>query len=849
LDAARHAHILHVATIAQTSGEARALMRALFDDLRYAFRQIRKDSAVSCVLVVTIALGIGVNTAIFGMLNGFLRPLPARSPDQLVVLAAQVKGDETGVQFDFSYPALQDLRAQAHEFSELFGFTAMISGLGTGGRTTQILYSAVTGNYFTALGMSPVAGRLFEPGEGEAAGSSESFVLGYGFWQRRFGGDTNVVGTQVRIDGRLVTVIGIAPKGFHGTYAGADMDGYLPLSSLVTEDAPWRHEMFTSRTVRPLTVLGRMKPDVNIEAAQASVSLVAQRMAAEYPATDKGTGVRLIPEPLARPVPMTFLANVIPAIRFFILLLAGLVLLVACLNVANIQLVRATVRQRELAIRAALGSGRARLIRQMLTESMVIVLLGAALGMVLGNWTANTISHSLDLATDLPTSLDFSFDWRVFTYVAAIALAAGVAVGLWPALRASNVNAATLHDGARSHSGGPGRQRVRGLLVVGQVAGSLVLLICAGLFVRSLRNAERVDLGFAPANLLNARLNPAWAGYTPERTEEFYKELGRRVRAWPDVQSASFAFSVPLSYINGAQAVRLEGTVELPDERPPVVGFNNVDAPYFETMQIPIVRGRGFRESDDLTAPLVVVVNQTMAERLWPGQSPIGKRFYAGVERTGPWEVIGVARDSKYLVIFEKPLPHFYTPLPQNYFAMRTLQIRSAVPPLQLATRVEREIHAMDPDIPVSDLQTMTRSLAGAQGFLVFRVGAFQAGAMGLLGLVLALVGVYGVVSYGAAQRTREIGIRMALGATPASIRTIILRQGAGLVFIGLGAGLVGALGLTRVLKRFLLLVSAGDPLTFLVVPSALALVALWACYIPARRATRIDPMIALRQD
>jgi macrolide transport system ATP-binding/permease protein len=821
---------------------------ALFEDVRYAARQVRKDLAVSCVLMLTIALGVGVNTAIFSVINGFFRPLPARSPDQLVVLAAQVKGDETGVQFTYSYPAVTELREQVPELGDVFAFYTTVAGFSTGGRGTQFMYSAVTGNYFSALGLNPAHGRFFAPGEGEAPGTDNVVVLGYGFWQRRLGGDPKVVGTVVRIDGRPATIVGIAPKEFHGTYGGADMDGYMSLRSLITEDAPWRREFFSSRSLRLLTVMGRLREGTSIAQAQVSASAATARMAQNYPATDGNTGVRIIPEQLARPVPMTFLADLVPTIRFFVQLLAGLVLLVASLNVANIQLVRATVRERELAIRAALGSGRGRLMRQMFTESMLVVGLGGAIGLVLGSWTANAIAGSLDLGTDLPTALDFGFDWRVFAYISAITLVAGGLVGMLPALRASRVSIATLHDGSRGTSGGRQRQRVRGALVVGQVAGSLMLLICAGLFVRSLRNAQHMDLGFKPQHLLNARMDPQWAGYSLARTRVFYRELLRRVRTWPDVQSATYTFSVPLSYINVNQTVVLEGAVQTASERPPLVGSNFIDGEYFTTMEIPIVAGRTFRESDDTTSR-VAIVNETMAKRFWPNASPIGKRFYSGVERTGPWEIVGVARDSKYMAIFEQPLSHFYVPVEQTNVSMRVLQIRSATPPALLSTRVEREIHAIDPDIEISDLQTMARSLAGAQGFLVFRIGAFQAGGMGLLGLVLALVGVYGVVSYSAAQRSREIGIRMALGGTPAAIRAMFLRQGASFVVLGIAFGIVGAFGLTRILKRFLLLVSAADPMTFVAVPLMLAAVAIWACWIPARRATRVDPMIVLRQD
>jgi predicted permease len=384
---------------------------------------------------------------------------------------------------------------------------------------------------------------------------------------------------------------------------------------------------------------------------------------------------------------------------------------------------------------------------------------------------------------------------------------------------------------------------------VGQVAGSLVLLVGAGLFVRSLQNAERVDLGFAPDHILNATLDPLWAGYDVQRTRDFYRELGRRVRSWSEVQSASFAFSVPLGYVSSGMPVYIDGRPIAPGEQAQVIGCNYIDGDYFQTMQIPILRGRAFRESDSETAPFVAIVNQTMANRFWPNEDPIGKRFHTRVPESPLTEVVGVAKDGKYLALFEGSLPYFYVPSDQSFGPFRTLQIRSSVPPEILSVRLRQTVLALDRDMPVGDLQTMARSLGGAHGFLIFRVGAMQAGALGILGLVLAVVGVYGVVSYGAAQRTREIGIRMALGATPRDILRIILRQGVWLILSGLAVGLAGAAALTRLLARFLLLVSPSDPFTFAVVTLLLAVVALWACYIPARRATRVEPLIALRHE
>jgi predicted permease len=384
---------------------------------------------------------------------------------------------------------------------------------------------------------------------------------------------------------------------------------------------------------------------------------------------------------------------------------------------------------------------------------------------------------------------------------------------------------------------------------VGQVAGSLVLLVGAGLFVRSLQSAGKVDLGFAPDHILNATLNPHWAGYDTRRTNDFYRELGRRVRSWPEVQSASFAATVPLGYYSAGMAVYIEGRPLTPGEQAPAVGCNFIDGDYFQTMQIPILHGRPLQESDNETAPMVAVINQTMANRFWPNENPIGKRFHTRTPDSPPTEVVGVARDGKYLALFEGSLPYFYVPQLQNFGSLRTLQIRTTVPPETLSVRVVQAVQELDTNIPVADLQTMNRALGGAHGFLLFRVGALQAGALGILGLFIAVVGIYGVVSYGAVQRTREIGIRMALGARPQDVMRIILGHGVWLVLGGIAAGLAGSIALTRLLGRFLLFVSPSDPLTFVAVTVLLSTVALWACYVPARRATRVAPVIALRHE
>jgi len=816
-------------------------MQTLLQDLRYASRQLWTNWGFTLLVVLTVSLGIGANTAIFSLVYGTLKPLPTHDPEQIVALAAQTKGDETGFRYRFSFPALQDFRQQADRFSDVFGFAIDQGGVSIGGKPFPFMYGEVTGNLFSALAIHPALGRLIEPGEGENPGADPTVVLGYTFWQKRYGGRADIVGQQIRINGVSVRVLGVTPAEFHGPYAGLDLEGYMPLSAYRYDNT-----LFTNRGRRPLTILARMKPGVSLHAAQSSVDVLARRLEQQYPATDKDISVRVIPEPEARPTPGSMLAQHNP--EAFLLLLAAVVLALACMNVANLLLVRGTVRQRELAIRAALGSGRARLIRQALTESLLLAMLGAAGGLILGKWGSDGFSSSIDLATDFPTLLDFSFDWHVFAYALTAAVATGLLIGIWPAYRAGRTDAgAALHDGARGASGGPGRQRVRSALVIGQVAGSLMLLIIAGLFMRSLQNAQDLNVGFAPDHLLNARMDPEWAGYDQQRTKDFYRELERRVSALPGVQSASLAFSVPLGYIGSSLPVYIEGRPENP--QPLVIGNNSVDPSYFDTMQIRIVRGRAFTESDDEHVPRAAIVNQTMAARYWPGQDPLGKRFRTGSPAGPFWQVVGVAQDGKYVAVYESPIPYFYMPLAQNYSAMQVLQVRSLGAPEELSARVEREIHSLDPDMPITDLQTMQRALGGLGGFLIFRLGATQAAAMGILGLILAMVGVYGVVSYGAAQRTREIGIRMAMGARPIDILRLVLRQGVTLVGVGVLAGLVLTLAMARVLKRLVLMASATDPYAFVGVTLVLTAVALGACYIPARRAMRVDPMNALRHE
>jgi predicted permease len=819
-------------------------MATLWQDVRYAFRMLGKSPMLTIIVILTLALGIGANTAIFGLVNGILlRPLPVKSPEQIMVLAGQTQGDTLGI-FQLSYPQLVDLRKQVDAFSDVFAVQINFGGLSDAGKADQFIYGYVTGNYFSGLGVQPALGRLFLPAEGEAGSKDPYIVLGYDFWQKRFGGDAGVVGKQALIDGEQATIIGVAPKGFQGTNFALDLDGYIPLNMQPVQAAA---PFWTDRTARGMTVLARLKPGMTLQQAQSSLNVVTARLAEQYPATDKGMTVRIVPERLARPQP--FPNNIVPFIAGLFLALAALVLLLACMNVANILLVRATMRQREMAIRAAMGANRWRLIRQLLTESIMLALFGGIGGLAMGVWASRAVGALLP-AGRLPLRVDFGFDWRVFAYAMVAALITGAIVGLWPALRAGRTEVNTvLQSGGRSDTAGVSRHRLRSVLVVAQVAGSLVLLIVAGLFVRSLLRAQHAYLGFDADHVLNLTLDPHEIGYDETRTRTFYHDLEASVRAMPGVQSASLAFSVPMGNVQDGSMIYVEGQPPTPGQAPPLVIYNHVDEPYFDTMRVPLLRGRAFREEDNDKAPLVAIVNQTMAQQFWPNRDPIGKRFSLK-SATGPFtEIVGLAADGKYIFIGFDNKPYFFVPLAQSYMSYRTLQVRSSVPPESLIAQMQNEVRSLDPNMPVTEVETMRQSLSGGNGFFIFQVGAILAATMGFLGLTLAVVGVYGVVSFAASQRTHEIGIRMALGAGKRDILRLVLQQGLALVIIGVFSGMVLAWALTRSMVTILVGVSPTDALTYATATVVLGAIGFWACYAPARRAMQLDPMVALRYE
>jgi macrolide transport system ATP-binding/permease protein len=838
---------------------------ALAQDSRHALRLVWKSPAITIVIAITLALGIGANAAIFSVVNGsLLRPLPVRSPNEIVVLAINDKNAPVGSS-GFSYPEFSDFRSQAGAFSDVFANAITSVQVTVSDRSENAFGVYVSGNCFSALGVKPALGALIRPGESENLNAPNEIVLGYSYWQKRFGGDPAIVGKQVLINAHPATVLGVADKSFHGMFSIFEMDVYLPISAMTLEVPP--NFLYNSRDSRRFLVFGRLKPGVTIAQAQSSIDVVTARLAAEYPATDKWSTVTVIPEKNSRPIP--YANNSFVAIAALFLVLSAFILLLACLNIENILLARGTARRREMGIRAALGASRARLIRQLLTETMLLSLLGALLGIFLGFGGARLIGQIR--IQGFPLRLDTAFDARVFLYALAAALCTGLLVGLLPAFNAGGTDVnSVLHEGGQGSQSSAGRPAARNFLVFAQVAASLMLLVVAGLFVRSLQNVRNFAVGFDSSRILNVRFDPAQNGFTPAQTDAFYRDLESRVAAIPGVESASLASYVPMAGFPSRLPVFLEKNPAQSGEQPPKILMNAVDAPYFRTLGISLLRGRALSASDDSSAPLVAVINRTMASQLWPGVDPIGQRFSAE-KSTGPFiEVVGIVADGKYQTLAEDPQPFFYVPLAQNFSSRRTLQIRTAsqqslapalrdatsatndkrlIAPESLAPAIREIVTSLAPSVAILDLETMDQTLAGALGSFTFRLAAQLASVLGAIGLVLAVVGIYGVVSFAAAQRTREIGIRMALGATPRDVLALIWRHGIRLILAGVAAGMLGAFALARSISHLLVGVSPSDPITYTAVAALLAVIGLAACWLPARRAMRLDPLSALRHE
>ncbi|HZS04926.1 MAG TPA: ABC transporter permease [Blastocatellia bacterium] len=825
-------------------------MGTLFQDLRFGLRMLARRPGFTATAVLALALGIGANSTIFNLVNALLlRPLPVVRPDEIVaVYTSDYSSTEYGTS---SYPDYVDFRDRNGVFAGLVAYQATPFSLNTGGANERAFGEIVSGNYFTVLGVRPAPGRGFLPEEDITPGAQPVVVISHKLWQQRFGGDPGVVGRIVKLNGHPFTVVGVAPEKYSGLTRGLAADLWVP--AMMMEQALPGSRNLVERGSRGFSVMGRLKPGVTLAQAQADFRVIAEQLFKAWP--QEWTNIRkesrvitLLPESEARVMP----GFRKPLIIFMALLMTvvGLVLLIACANVANLMLARATARRREIAVRLSLGASRGALIRQLLTESLLLSLAGGGVGLLLAAWGADLLM-AFKPPMQMPIEIDLRTDWRVLGFTFGISLLTGILFGLAPALAASKPDlVAALKEG--EGMAGHGRTRLRGAFVVAQVALSLLLLVGAGLFLRSLGNASAIDPGFDPDNLLAMTMDLQLQGYDRARGKNFSRQLLDRVRAVPGVEAATLAEYLPLNLDGARRGITIEGYTPRPGESTEV-GSVTVAPGYFETLRLPVLRGRSFGGQDREGAPGVVMVNEAFARRYWPGQDPLGKRIRMGAMRGGnsdelpALEVIGVVKDGKYVTLGEGATPFFYLNLAQGYDPAPTLIVRTRGNPTDYLPAVRNVVAALDDSLPLFDVKTMREHLGLA--LLPARLAGTILGIFGLVALVLAASGIYGVMSYSVARRTREIGIRMALGAGRGDVLRLIVGQGMKLVVIGTAIGLVAALALGRLLGSLLYGLSPADPLTFAGMVLLLAGVALAACWIPARRATKTDPMIALRYE
>ena len=816
-------------------------LETIWQDLRYGARMLLKRPGFTLMAILTLSLGIGANTAIFSVVNGaLLRPPAIARPERLLRILKRSEGNL------FSLQNYRDLAAETPSFSTLAAYCGSQMILKRGDSMERVYGEFVTGNFFPALEVRPVLGRTFGTEADDATVASPVVVLSHGLWRRSFGSDPEIVGKVIILNGRQFTVTGVMPEGFRGTWPiGIAPELWAPL---MPPQLQMGADFFGDRNLESVNVFGRLKPEASPTQAQAEVSLMSKRLAKTYPALDPDANQDLEG---SRVYPIDKLPGMITRVLSVFLglvtVIAGLLLLLVCANVANLLLSRALLRRQEVAIRLALGAGRSRLIRQLLTESAMLSLAGGAVGCLLAFWTTFLL-RSIHPPTSIPLEINATLDSRAMVFTLAVSTVAGILFGLAPAWHATKFDLVSmLKDDRRGAGGKAARFSLRNLLVVSQVTISLVLLICAGLFTRSLQNVNNVDPGFETERALTVPLDLEVIKYDETRGRLFYQRLLDQLRGVPGVQQVSLAEIIPLTdRLRGAR-ISVEGN-DAPVGDSQSFLFNTVGPRYFETMGIPLLAGREFSSQDDKRAAPVVIINETMARRFWSGpQFALGRRVRL-MEKDNvlsPYhEVVGVVKDIKYRSLREESRAFFYVPALQHYRQQMALHVRTAGDPNLLRGDVRDRILALDKNLLV-EVATMRENMAMA--FLPARVAATVLGLVGIFGLSLAVVGIYGVVSYAVSQRRGEIGLRMALGAESRDILRLIIGQGLKFTLIGVGLGAILALALTRFLSRFLIGVSAADPLTYLAVPLLLTCVALLACWIPARRATKVDPMIALR--
>jgi putative ABC transport system permease protein len=811
-------------------------LETLWQDLRFGARMLLKQPGFSLIALLTLALGIGANTAIFSVVNAvLLRPLPYREAERIVAIQELNKEGKLARVTPANF---LDWRAQQTTFASLAAISTRRANLALTSEAERINLAVVSANFFDVFGLHAERGRLFAAAD-EQAGHAPVVVVSHSLWQSRFGGANDLVGRNTTLDGKSYTVVGIAPQGFQ--YPD-ETEAWLPPLRLAPE-ANERMDVTQDRGFGYLSAVALLKPGVSLAQAAGEMETITARLRRQYPDTNNPRFNRVV----------SLQKHLVGETDTMLWLLFGavcFVLLIACANVANLSLARAAARQKEMAIRAALGASRGRVIGQLLTESTLLALAGGALGWMLAVWGVELMTRLLP--RDFPRLREISLDWRVLLFTLLASVSTGILFGLAPAWQSAKTDVhETLKESARGATGGWRQRRLRHLLIVAEIALSLVLLVGAGLLLRSFTHLQSVSAGFTPQQVLTARLSPAGAAYRADPAYiSYFRRVIERVRLIPGIEAVGAINKLPLSSGDTA-GYRIEGRPLLTPDKWPDANYRTVSSDYFRALSIPIVQGRAFNERDNEAAPQVMIVNQALARRDFPGENPVGKRINLGnTDRTGQpvwFEIVGVAANVRSPELAEESQPEFYLSGLQDTFAEMSLVIRAAVEPASLASAVRQAAAEVDKTQPVSNLTTMEAFVSEA--FARPRFNLVLLGLFGGLALLLSAAGIYGVMAYGVAQRKNEVGLRLALGAQPHDVMNLILRQGLRLISVGLVLGLVSALALTRLMKSLLFGVNATDAVTFAAVTLLLLVVALLACLIPARRATRVDPLATLRQE
>lgn len=805
-------------------------MQTFLQDLKYALRVFLKQPAFTLIAMLTLAIGIGANTTIFSVVNSILlRPLPYREPDRLAMV--WMNNSRINISEDWhSYPNYEDYRNNTSTFEDIAIFNNRSFNLTGDGEPERVRGAVASSNLFPMLGVSAVMGRTFTSEEDES-GKDMVAILSHGLWQRRFAGDPDILGKTIALNGANRTIIGVMPAGFR--FPEKDTEMWIPVAP-----SP---QMKTNRNSIWLQAIGRLKPGVTIEQAQADMSGVSDRIIEANP-NQEGYRANIVS------YHQQMVGNVKPAL-LVLLGAVAFVLLIACTNVANLLLSRAAAREREIAIRTAIGASRARLVRQFLTESALLAVIGGGIGVIVAYWGLDAL---VALAPrDVPRLDQVRIDGRVLGFSLGISLVTGILFGLVPALHASKANLnESLKEGGRGTTTGIQGRKVRNSLVIIEVATALVLLIGAGLMIRSFMHLQKVDLGFNPDNLLTARVQLAGTKYRDDQAAVgFYKQLTERIEQMPNVEGAGAISTIFLSKTPNSSNFNIEGRPQPPPTEQVEVPIDIVNQSFFTVMGVPLIRGRFFEERDGPNAPQVIIINETMARRFWPNEDAVGKRMkFASPESDDPWiEIVGVVGDVRRTGFDAEVRPETFLPHAQAPARGLMMVIRTDSDPAKLTGAFRAAVRELDPNQPVFEVTTMDATLG--EMMAQRRLNMILFGIFAAAALLLASVGIYGIISHNVTERTHELGVRMALGASRGDVLRLVLKQGMMLSGLGIGIGLAGAFALTRVMSSLLYGISSTDPITFVAIALILGIVALAACLIPARRATKVDPMIALRYE